>query len=452
MKKSFADKMKWILSNKSLMKKIFFTLMILAIYRLLVYIPIPIADIAILQEAAGWAWTEWLWYFLMLLWGSIQNFSFIAIGLAPYINASIIMQLLTAIVPKLEQLSEEWEAGKQKISQYTRLLSVPLAFIQGIGMVFFMNYLLGTTIIDPTTMNLFFAGFCMTIWSVMMMWLGELITEKGISNGISLLIFASIVSGMSSSVYSNFAATTNVVWMFVFMMIILLVLIGLSIFVLRSMKEIPIVYSRKWAVKESSNLPIPLNPVGMIPIIFSMAFVSFPYLLSQMITSFFPTNAKLMAFANWVEANLNIYSQNPGWLAILFFFILTVLFTFFYTLITFSPDSMSDNVQKKWGFVPGIRPGKETAKYINRILMHLCLWWGAGLWFIGVYNYVLYEIPFIASLAASFGWIPVVVMGSWVIIMVWVVQEILNKVKTEMVMQKYENLDPDAINKKLSEL
>lgn len=452
MKKSFTDTMKSIFTNKSLMKKIFFTLLMLALYRLLVHIPLPIADISVLRDATTASGTEWLGYFLMLLWGSIKNFSFIAIWLAPYINSSIIMQLLTAIVPKLEQLSEEWESGKQKISQYTRLLMIPLAFVQGIWMVYFMNYLLGTTIIDPTFTNLIFAGFCMTVWATMMMWIWELITEKGVSNGISLLIFASIVSWITSSVYSSFSATDNFVWMFIFMMIIVLALILLSIFVLKSIKEIPIVYSRKWSVKESSMLPIPLNPVGMIPIIFAMAFVSFPYLISQMITQFQPGNLKLMSFANRVEANLNIYSQTPGWLAIILFFLLIILFTFFYALITFSPDSMSDNIQKRWGFIPGIRPGKETASYINKILMHLCLWGGAGLWFIGVYNYVLYEVPFISSLAASFGGIPVIVMWSWVIIMVWVVQEILNKVQTELVMQKYENLDPSTINKKLSEL
>jgi len=142
-------------------------------------------------------------------------------------------------------------------------------------------------------------------------------------------------------------------------------LILLSIFILKSTKEIPIIYSRRGKVQESSFLPIPMNPVGMIPIIFSIAFVSFPYLLSKLIVQFQPMNERLMAMANWIEINLNIYTQNPGPLAILFYFILIVVFTFFYTLIVFSPDKISDNVQKRGGFIPGIRPGKETAKYIN---------------------------------------------------------------------------------------
>ena len=161
--------------------------------------------------------------------------------------------------------------------------------------------------------------------------------------------------------------------MVVFMLVIVLVLIFLSIFILKSVKEIPVIYARRGKVQESSSLPIPMNPVGMVPIIFSIAFVSFPYLLSKLIVQFQPMNTKLVGIANWIEANLNIYSQQPGIFAVLFYFILIVAFTFFYTLIVFSPEKISDNIQKRGGFVPGIRPGKETAKYINGILMHLCL-------------------------------------------------------------------------------
>jgi preprotein translocase subunit SecY len=157
------------------------------------------------------------------------------------------------------------------------------------------------------------------------------------------------------------------------MLSIVLGLVLLSIFLLKSMKEIPVIYARRGRVEESSSLPIPLNPVGMIPIIFSIAFVSFPYLLSKLITQFQPMNTKLVGIANWIEINLNIYTQQPGIPAIILYFILIIAFTFFYTLIVFSPERISDNIQKRGGFVPGIRPGKETAKYINGILMHLCL-------------------------------------------------------------------------------
>ncbi|HKL43827.1 MAG TPA: preprotein translocase subunit SecY [Candidatus Absconditabacterales bacterium] len=445
-------KLKTIVENKGLMKKIIFTLVILAVYRLLIHIPVPFVDIHALMGQIGTTDSGGLGYFVMMLGGSLENFSLIAIGLAPFINASIIMQLLGSVVPKLEELSEQGEAGQQKIQQYTRYLTVPLAFLQGIGMVFFINYLLGGNVIDTSITTLLLSAIAMTVGGVLLMRLGELITEKGVSNGISILIFSSIVAGITQSVYGNLSGTSNLLGMFIFMILLILVLIVLSIFILKSTKELPIIYARKGKVQESSILPLPMNPVGMIPIIFAIAFVSFPYLLSKMIVQFQPMNTKLVGFANRVEANLNIYSQQPGTLAIIFYFILIIAFTFFYTLIVFSPDKMADNIQKRGGFVPGIRPGKETSKYINKILMHLCLRGGMGLAFIGIYSYVLNYIPFIQNLVQSLGSLPVVVTGSGVIIIVGVVQDVISKVETELIMQKYEKYDSDTVNKSLRDL
>ncbi len=448
----FKKKFNSIVNNKSLMKKIWFTLWILAIYRLLVHIPVPFVDINNLMGQIWTVSTSGLWYLVMMLWWSLENFSIIAIWLSPYINASIIMQLLWAVIPSLEQLTEEWESGQQKINQYTRYLSIPLAFLQWIGMVFFMNYMLGGNVIDTSAGTLILAALAMTVGSVLLMWLGELITEKWIANGISILIFSSIVAGITQSVYGSFAGTTSIWWMLLFMLVIVLVLIVLSIFILKSTKEIPIIYARKGKVQESSILPIPMNPVWMIPIIFSMAFVSFPYLISKIIVQFQPMNTKLVSIADRIEANLNIYSQQPWIFAVLLYFALIVLFTFFYTLIVFSPEKMSDNIQKRWWFVPGIRPWKETSLYINRILMHLCLWWWVWLALIGIYSYILNYIPFIQNLVISLWSLPVVVTWSGVIIIVWVVQEIINKVETDLIMQRYEKYDTEAVNKSLREL
>lgn len=448
----FRKKFNSIISNKSLMKKIWFTLWILALYRLLVHIPVPFVNI---DNLMGQIWaisSSGLWYLVMMMWWSLDNFSIIAIWLSPYINASIIMQLLWAVIPSLEQLTEEWEAWQQKINQYTRYLSIPLAFLQWIGMVFFINYSLWGNVIDTSAGTLILAALAMTVGSVILMRLWELITEKWIANGISILIFSSIVAWITQSVYGSFSWTTNRWWMLIFMLVIVLVLIVLSIFILKSVKEIPIIYARKGKVQESSILPIPMNPVWMIPIIFAMAFVSFPYLLSKIIVQFQPMNTKLVHAADWIEANLNIYSQQPGWLAVLLYFALIVLFTFFYTLIVFSPEKMSDNIQKRWGFVPGIRPWKETSTYINRILMHLCLWWWLWLALVGIYSYILNYIPFIQNLVASLWSLPVVVTWSGVIIIVWVVQEIINKIETDLIMQRYEKYDAEEVNKSLREL
>lgn len=425
----------------------------LALYRLLVFIPVPFVDIsALMAKTINAGDAGGLGYFIMLLWGSLDQFAIIAVGLAPFINASIIMQLLGSVVPKLEELTELGESGQQKIQQYTRYLSIPLAFVQSIGMVFFINYLLGGNIISTAPGTLLLTAFAMTVWSVLLMWIGELITEHGISNGTSLLIFASIVAGITQKVYASMSWSDSVLGVFIFMIVIVLGLILLSIFILKSRKEIPVIYARRGKVEESSSLPIPMNPVGMVPIIFSIAFVSFPYLLAKLITQFQPMNTKLVGAANWIEANLNIYTQQPGVLAIILYFALIIVFTFFYTLIVFSPERIADNIQKRGWFVPGIRPGKETAKYINGILMHLCLWWGAGLAFIGIYSYVLNYIPFIQTLVQSLWSLPVVVTWSGVIIIVWVVQDIMNKIKSDMLMERYDKIDLGTVNTKLNQL
>jgi len=438
MKKVF-KKVQDMVENKTIRNKILFTLAILALYRLLVIVPVPFVNIDSLMSATMDA-ASGLSYFVMLLWGSLENFSIIAAWLAPYINASIIIQLLSSVVPKLEELTEQWEVGQIKIQQYTRYFMIPLAFLQGIGMVFFINSLLGWNVISTSISNIILSALVMTFGAVLLVWLWELITEKGISNGISLLIFSSIVAWITQQVYASLSSTGNFLWVLVFMLIMVLVLILLSIFILKSIKEIPIVYAKKWKVEETSILPIPLNPVGMIPIIFAIAFVTFPYLLSKLIVQFQPMNHKLMSFATWAEANLNIYSQDPSWIVVIFYFFLIIAFTFFYTLITFSPEKISDNVQKRGWFVPWIRPWKETAKYLNKILMHLCLRGWAGLALIWVYSYIIDDLPFIQDVIQNLGSLPMIVTGSGVIIIVWVVQDLINKVESELLMKKYEKI------------
>lgn len=417
-----------------------FTIGMLALYRLLVLIPVPFVDIAVLVERTLDTSSSGLGYFVMFLGGSLENFSLIAVGLAPYINASIIFQLLSAVIPHLEELTEQGEVGQQKIQQYTRYLTVPLAFVQGIGMVFFINYLLWGSVIDTSMGTLLLSAFAMTVGAVLLMWFGELITEKGIANGISILIFSSIVAGMTQQVSVSLAASSSLVGILLFMLVIVIGLIILSIFILKSLKEIPIVYAKQGKVQETSMLPIPLNPVGMIPIIFAIAFITFPYLLGRLAIQFQPMNTNLVSLANWIEVNLNIYSQQPALPAIILFFLLVVVFTFFYTMIVFSPERIADTVQKRGGFIPGIRPGEETAKYLNKILMHLCLRGGAGLAAVGVYSYVLNYIPFVQDIVLAVGSLPVVITGSGVIIIVWVVQDIMNKVSGELLTSKYDSI------------
>ncbi len=437
--KKFMRKVKEIVTNKTIMNKIYFTLGILAIYRLLIFIPVPFVDISSLmtQTIDSWA-AGGFGYLVMLMWGALENFAIIAIWVSPYITASIILQLLTSVVPSLEELTEQWEVGHNKINQYTRLLTVPMAFLQWIWMTFLMNSMLWGNAVSTDFVTVLLVAFVLTVGAVMLMWLWELITEKWVSNGISLLIFASIVSWIFQKWYNSLTAWTDWIYVLLFMLAIVLVLILLSVFILKSVKEIPVIYTRSGKVQQSSILPIPMNPVGMVPIIFAMAFVSFPYLCSQVLHNFMPMNEKVAAISNWIELNLNIYSSQPGWFAILCYVILIVAFTFLYAMITFSPDRISDNIQKRWWYVPWIRPWKATAKYINGVLMHLCFWWWLWLALIACYTYIFNWIPFLQNIATALGGLPTVVTGSGVIIIVWVVQELINKISTDMVMKRYE--------------
>ncbi len=437
--KKFMRKFREIISNKTIMKKVWFTLGILALYRLLIYIPVPFVDISSIID---WSLDAWVaggfGYLVMLMWWALENFAIIAIWVSPYITASIILQLLSSVLPSLEELTEQWEVGQNKINQYTRLLTVPMAFLQWIGMTYLMNSMLWGNAVSTDFGTVLLVAFILTVGAIWLMWLGELITEKWVSNGISLLIFASIVSGIFQKWYNSLAAWTNWLYVLLFMLLIVLVLIILSIFILKSTKEIPVIYTRSGKVQQSSILPIPMNPVGMVPIIFAMAFVSFPYLCFQLLHNFMPMNEKIASISNWIELHLNIYSNQPGWLAILCYVIFIVAFTFLYAMITFSPDRISDNIQKRWGYIPWIRPWKATAKYINGVLMHLCLWWWIGLAVIACYTYILNWIPIFQNIATALGWMPTVVTGSGVIIIVWVVQELINKIQTDMVMKRYE--------------
>ena len=437
--KKFMRKVNEIITNKTIMKKVYFTLVILAIYRLLVFVPVPFVDISsLMTETIDSGAAGGFGYLVMLMWWALENFAIIAIWVSPYITASIILQLLTSVVPSLEELTEQWEVGHNKINQYTRLLTVPMAFLQWIWMTYLMNSMLWGNAVSTDIVTVLLVAFVLTVWGIWLMWLWELITEKWVSNGISLLIFASIVSGIFQKWYNSLTAWTNWLYVLLFMLAIVLVLILLSVYILKSTKEIPVIYTRSGKVQQSSILPIPMNPVWMVPIIFAMAFVSFPYLLSQLFHNFMPMSEKRASIANWIELHLNIYSSNPGWLAILCYVIFIVAFTFLYAMITFSPDRISDNIQKRWGYIPWIRPWKATAKYINGILMHLCLWWGLWLALIACYTYIFNWVPFLQNISTALGGLPAVVTGSGIIIIVWVVQELINKFQTDMVMKRYE--------------
>lgn len=431
------EQLKKIFSNSVLKKRIWYTLLFLAIYRLLVFVPVPFADIDVLVNFTNLKNSS-LSYFALLLWGTLDQFSLLAVWLAPYINASIIMQLLTGVIPKLEAMQEEWEQWQKKIGQITRWLTFPLAFLQGIGVTYFVNYYLGGNAIVLTRSTIAWVALIMAFGSMLLVRIADLITEHGIGNGTSMIIFASIVAGITSSLYSSIGGASNRLSVVLFILVFVALLVILCIFLIKTMKEIPVIYARQWKVQQTSVLPFPLNPVGMVPIIFSVAFVSFPYLITQLFSKFGWSTQWLKNASDRIEANFNIYNQNPTWLTIIIYFLLVVFFTFFYALVQFNPEKISDNIQKRWGYIPSIRPWKETVQYITKIIWHLCFRWGMWLWVLACYSYLLNRIPLLENLFAWFGTIPVIVTGSGIIIIVGVVQDIMNKIKSEQYMNELD--------------
>lgn len=431
---------KHIVTSKNIRKKLLFTIAILILYRFFVVIPVPFVDIDVLAQAKT-STQDWMEFFAMLMWGSLSKFSIVALWLIPFINSSIMIQLLSIVVPKLEEIKEEGESWNMKIQQYTRRLTLPLAFLQSIWMVYLISSYINWIIDTSNFWIVLWAAFSLTVWTVLLIRIWEMITEKWTTNGISLLIFASIVSWISSS-FLKFMGTdwANLMSVFVFILLILLVLVFLAILLIRTKKEIPITYSRAWKIQETAVLPIPLNPVWMIPIIFSMAFVSFPYLLWNILGKF--NTPWTEAFKSFVNTYLNLYTSDPHYIAVWLYFILIILFTFFYSWIMFKPEKMAEQIQKRWWYIPWIRPGEDTEKYIGDILSHLSLWWGIWLWLIWIYTYVINWIPFIKD-AISSGWlnsVPVVVSWAWIVIVVWVVQELINKINADLLMEKYSKI------------
>ena len=431
-----------ILSNSSLKRKILITLGFLAFYRLLVMIPIPYVNIDALMASAHSSDTSGLGSFLMLFGGSLDNFSIIAVWLAPFINASIIVQLLTVVIPHFEELQEMGEQWTKQLQIYMRYITFPLAFIQSIGMVFLINNMVWGLIDTSSLSTLLMSAFILAVGSMIMVFLSDVITEKGITNGSSLLIFAGIISGIVTQVSGSLSTgggISDTIKLIAFMILIVLWLVVLSIFILKSIKNIPVIYARQWKIQESSKLPIPLNPVGMIPIIFAMAFVTFPYIISKLILNFGSPSESVRGIAERINTNMNIYTNSPSWIVIIIYFVFIIFFTYFYTLITFNPEKMSDTIQKRGWFIPGIRPGTETAYYIRDVINHLSRWGWVWLWLLGIYSYVLYKIPLVQDMSMQLGSIPVVVTGSGIIIIVWVIQQLMDKVQTEVLMTKYDN-------------
>ena len=348
-------------------KKLAFTAAMLALYRLGAYIPAPGINVDVVEDLASnfEGQSNVLGFLNLFSGGSLQRFAIFALGIMPYITASIMLQLLTVVLPSLDKLRKEGEVGQQKITQYTRYLTVGLAFGQSIGYVFLFRTFAGsegTEVVDNFTFGrVFVIVITLTAGCVLLMWLGELITQRGIGNGISLMIFASIASGLPNGIQ---AWWTNPDQIFVVMMPFLaLAIIAGIVFMQEGQRRIPIQYAkrvvgRRMAGGGSTYLPLRVNMAGVIPVIFAASLMAFP-----------PTIGELTQ-AGWAQDFSAFFSPN-GAAYLIGESILIIVFTYFYTAVTFNPVEQADNLKKYGGFIPGVRPGRPTAEYLDRILARL---------------------------------------------------------------------------------
>ena len=418
-----------IWNSKDLRKKILFTLGIVILTRFLGQVTIPGADKAALDVI--FKQNELLGMFSMMTGGSANNFSIILMGLSPYINASIILQLLTVIVPKLENLSKEGEQGRRVINQYTRLLTIPIAFIQSYGMIMLLNSQSAVQIvpnIGHATVILPIM-LAVTTGSILLMWLGELMTEKGIGNGVSVIIGLGIIANIPEIIGKSLALAQQSSDRLIPFTLILTVLV---IMVTEGQRKVPVTYAGRSVRGRGvqSSLPIRINQAGMIPIIFAVSVMTFPTIIST-----FLKNSSSESLRN-ISVFLDTYFHQNSIFYIAAYFLLTIAFTYFYVSITMNPDQIAENIQKRGGYIPGIRPGKETATYINKISNRLNLWGGLFIAFIAI-SPMLIQL-FFSSMAM--GSVPTLISGAGLIIVVGVVLELLRQINAQLVMHDYNKL------------
>jgi preprotein translocase subunit SecY len=440
-----------------LRKRVLFTLGLLAIYRIGAHIPTPGIDTNKLEQFFQQNQGTLFSFFDLFSGGMFRRLTIFALGIMPYITASIILQLLTVVIPTLEKLQKEGELGRRKITQWTRYLTVGLAMMQSFGIAVTLQNSQGGFVMNPGFGFIFMTMLSLTTGTAFIMWLGEQITERGIGNGMSLIIFAGIVIGLPSAIreiYNNAFVTRT--WNILQLIIILIMMIAVVAFIIlveRGERRIPVQYAkrvigRRMMGGQSTHLPLKVNAGGVIPVIFASSLLAFPQTLLQV---------------EWVRNNqfMSGMLQALGGSHPLYYLLYTVLimfFCFFYVSIIFNPNEAADNMRKYGGFIPGIRPGKNTAEYMNRILTRITV---VG----GLYLSVLSLLPQIMITGIKLQRLPLV--GNWIdstfprwlldglgvnfffggtslLIVVGVAMDTVNQIEAQLIMRHYEGFTPRA--------
>lgn len=465
------------LKNKDMLRRVFIILGILVAYRLLAHIPVPMGNASTFQEAVANLLnkSDFSSFLNLISGGGLASFSIILVGLSPYITGSIIIQLLTKAIPSLEELSQDGETGRRKINQWTRMLTVPLAIVQSIAYIFILYQSTvsnGVGTFEPTMGDWILSVTAMTAGSVILMWLGELITEQGIGNGISMIIFASIISQLPTTLASLGSAlfdTTNgslnlfgwlelpvnpaVFWITLGFAIAMLVVIFFLVKLNEAQRVITINYAKRVHGNTSyggikSILPIKLIAAGVIPVIFATAFLSLPALIGQVITSVNPENtlgATLTSLFTAPSAS-NFATTYPDGITAQWFlypalyFILVILFTYFYTSIIFNTNEIADNLQKQGGFIEGVRPGVTTAKYLGKVVNRLNLFGALALGLIAMLPFItdyIFIIVFNRPIGLS-------ISGTGLLIVVTVALENLRSLDSRALMVTYDDFSNES--------
>ncbi len=415
---------------KDLRNRIFISLGLLFLVRILAHIPMPGVDIAQLRTFLDK--NQIFGLLNMFSGGTMENFSIILMGVGPYITSSIIMQLLGIVVPSLEALQKEGEFGRQKISQYTRYLTVPLAFLQGYSMIALLRSQGMIGILDPATLVTIL--ITTTAGTVLLMWLGEIITENGIGNGVSLIITLGIIAGLPTGLRNTISLITTggldnaMIIGLISFIVFFIVSIALIVFINEGERRIPVVYARRTRASGSSygsvqsHLPLKVNTAGVIPIIFALSILLFPGAIAKFFTT--ARSPWLAQAANWVTD----FIQNQTYYSIAYF-ILIIAFTYFYAFIVFKPEQLAENLQKQGGFIPGIRPGADTAKYVTTVLSRITLTGALFLGAIAVMPFVIQNLTNIQTLAIG---------GTSILIMVSVVLDTMRQIKAQLLTRTYD--------------
>jgi preprotein translocase subunit SecY len=408
-----------------LRRRILYVAAILLVFRLLAHVPVPGVNASQLKSFLN----DSPIFGLLDLFsgGGLTNFSIVALGVNPYINASIIMQLMTGVVPSLQALQREGEYGRTKINQYTRYLSVPMALLQSYGFLALLNAnSVLKTRFDLGSWETLTQIVALTAGSVVLMWLGELITEKGIGNGVSFIIFAGIVSRAPGAL-TGFISSPDLARLVLFG-ILAVAAVAVIIYIQEGQRRIPVQYAsrvrgRRMYQGGQTFLPLRVNQAGVIPIIFAVSILLFP----SQIASYFTSSPGVVGD---IAANIVSWLGRGSWLYVAMYFFLTVGFTYFYTAFTFKPDETAEQLRKNGGFIPGIRPGRPTQDYLARVVTRITV---AGALFLGI---VAALPPFIGLIQPQFS--NLALGGTGILIVVSVVVETMKQLEAQLLIRQYE--------------